>query len=48
MFKVLRCVKKNEEKIIVNDSEKAWAQLTEDSKKRVDFVLDNAGFELFR
>lgn len=39
--------KKNEEKIIVNDSEKAWAQLTGDSKKRVDFVLDNSGFELF-
>ncbi|OBA22931.1 DUF89-domain-containing protein [Metschnikowia bicuspidata var. bicuspidata NRRL YB-4993] len=39
--------KKNEEKIIVNDAAKAWHQLTGDARKRVDFVLDNSGFELF-
>ncbi|GEQ71688.1 hypothetical protein JCM33374_g5374 [Metschnikowia sp. JCM 33374] len=39
--------KKNEEKIIVNDAPQAWKQLTGDSKKRVDIVLDNSGFELF-
>ncbi|KAM9917896.1 hypothetical protein OXX59_009038 [Metschnikowia pulcherrima] len=39
--------KKNEEKIIANDSAKAWQQVTGDARKRVDFVLDNSGFELF-
>ncbi|KAM9916243.1 hypothetical protein OXX59_010137, partial [Metschnikowia pulcherrima] len=39
--------KKNEEKIIANDSAKAWHQVTGDARKRVDFVLDNSGFELF-
>lgn len=39
--------KKNEEKIIVNDIAHAWKHLQSSSKKRIDIVLDNSGFELF-
>lgn len=39
--------KKNEEKIITNDTDKAWSHLKASSRSRVDFVLDNSGFELF-
>lgn len=44
--------KQNEEKIIVNDFSAAFASLVEAQKsgkteRRVDIVLDNAGFELF-
>lgn len=39
--------KKNEEKIIANDTDKAWSHYKNSSRKRVDFVLDNSGFELF-
>lgn len=39
--------KKNEEKIIANDTDKAWAHFANSSRHRVDFVLDNSGFELF-
>lgn len=39
--------KKNEEKIIANDTDKAWAHFENSSRHRVDFVLDNSGFELF-
>lgn len=39
--------KKNEEKIIVNDTYSAWKHLQDSSKQRIDIVLDNSGFELF-
>ncbi|PIS54328.1 hypothetical protein CJI97_004030 [Candidozyma auris] len=39
--------KKNEEKILVNDTEKAWEHLMGTARDRVDIVLDNSGFELF-
>lgn len=44
--------KQNEEKIIVNDLQKAWQKsgLKENvgqGSTRVDFILDNSGFELF-
>ena len=39
--------KKNEEKILVNDIEEAWRQIEGCPGARVDFVLDNSGFELF-
>lgn len=39
--------KKNEEKVLVNDIAKAWAHLRNGKDKRIDFVLDNSGFELF-
>ncbi|CAI5759277.1 unnamed protein product [Candida verbasci] len=40
--------KKNEEKIIVNDLDKAWNELKlGDGVDRYDIVLDNSGFELF-
>lgn len=39
--------KKNEEKILVNDIEQAWEHVTATDRARVDFVLDNSGFELF-
>lgn len=39
--------KKNEEKILVNDIEKVWTQLGRSTDSRIDFVLDNSGFELF-
>lgn len=39
--------KKNEEKILVNDIEKAWTHLSAQENARIDFVLDNSGFELF-
>ncbi|WPK24257.1 hypothetical protein PUMCH_001524 [Australozyma saopauloensis] len=39
--------KKNEEKILVNDIEQAWLQVVSSSSSRIDFVLDNSGFELF-
>lgn len=39
--------KKNEEKIIVNDISQVWDHLQQSSRKRVDIVLDNSGFELF-
>lgn len=38
----------NESKILVNDTLKAWDSLKQGSQgKRVDFVLDNSGFELY-
>ncbi|CCF55660.1 hypothetical protein KAFR_0A02220 [Kazachstania africana CBS 2517] len=40
----------SESKILINDTEKAWNQLIKSgnkSGKRVDFVLDNSGFELY-
>lgn len=39
--------KKNEEKIVVNDTEKAWNHYTSSKRQRIDIVLDNSGFELF-
>lgn len=44
--------KKNEANILANDIDKVWALLSSevsdlDTKTRVDFVLDNAGFELY-
>lgn len=39
--------KKNEEKIVVNDTDNAWTHLNNSTRNRVDFVLDNSGFELF-
>lgn len=39
--------KKNEEKIIANDISKAWDAYLLGTKQRIDFVLDNSGFELF-
>lgn len=39
--------KKNEEKIIVNDVSKVWDHLQMSSRKRIDIILDNSGFELF-
>lgn len=38
--------RKNEEKILVNDIEQAWRQI-QGKDARIDFVLDNSGFELF-
>ncbi|KAL3233744.1 hypothetical protein RNJ44_03784 [Nakaseomyces bracarensis] len=39
----------SEAKIVVNDTDKAWESLLNSTKqsKRVDFVLDNSGFELY-
>lgn len=39
--------KKNEEKILINDIEKVWLHLINSKRDRIDFVLDNSGFELF-
>lgn len=44
--------KKNEENILVNDLDKVWDTISPDvsdpyTQTRIDFVLDNAGFELF-
>lgn len=44
--------KKNEANILANDIEKVWSVLSAevadpDTRTRVDFVLDNAGFELY-
>lgn len=39
--------KKNEEKIVVNDTDQVWEHYSASPKKRVDIVLDNSGFELF-
>lgn len=41
--------KKSEANILDNDLDEAWKQLTttKDKVKRVDFVLDNAGFEVY-
>lgn len=39
--------KKNEEKIVVNDIQQVWDHLTQTAGARIDFVLDNSGFELF-
>ncbi|ODQ61408.1 hypothetical protein WICANDRAFT_61966 [Wickerhamomyces anomalus NRRL Y-366-8] len=41
--------KKSEANILDNDLDEAWKQLTtsKDEVKRVDFVLDNAGFEVY-
>lgn len=40
--------KKNEEKIIVNDTDLVWDYLeSEKTKDSIDIVLDNSGFELF-
>ncbi|KAK6454816.1 Ty3 transposition effector [Scheffersomyces xylosifermentans] len=39
--------KKNEENILVNDTEVAWKHLIGSKSKRIDIVLDNSGFELF-
>lgn len=37
----------SESKILINDTSKAWNQLNASEKKRVDFVLDNSGFEVY-
>lgn len=39
----------SEAKIVVNDTDKAWESLlnSKNESKRVDFVLDNSGFELY-
>ncbi|SCU86310.1 LAMI_0D01442g1_1 [Lachancea mirantina] len=39
--------KASESKIIVNDTAVAWKHLLGASNKRVDFVLDNSGFEVY-
>lgn len=37
--------KKSEQNILSNDLPRAWDQLCNSTTKRVDFILDNAGFE---
>ncbi|SCW02478.1 LAFE_0F07316g1_1 [Lachancea fermentati] len=39
--------KNSEAKILVNDTERAWAHLQNAQQGRVDFVLDNSGFEVY-
>lgn len=39
--------KASESKILINDTAKAWKQLQSSEHKRVDFVLDNSGFEVY-
>ncbi|SCU94447.1 LADA_0G08592g1_1 [Lachancea dasiensis] len=39
--------KASESKILINDTSKAWAQLRSSGSNRVDFVLDNSGFEVY-
>lgn len=39
--------KKNENNILVNDRDQAWREITNTRGGRVDFVLDNAGFEFY-
>ncbi|SCV03642.1 LAME_0H12068g1_1 [Lachancea meyersii CBS 8951] len=39
--------KASESKILINDTSKAWDQLTSSKSKQVDFVLDNSGFEVY-
>ena len=40
----LQCLKKN---IIVDNSQNVWDTICDSKNTRVDFVLDNSGFELF-
>lgn len=39
--------KANESKVLVNDTQKVWNYLSARKQDRIDFVLDNAGFELY-
>ncbi|SCV05679.1 LANO_0H12794g1_1 [Lachancea nothofagi CBS 11611] len=39
--------KASESKILINHTSKAWNQLKSSQHKRVDFVLDNSGFEVY-